>query len=144
MVCISNKKITCSTCKYGRSSCVHVNYLLQNIHSYPSLSVFRDVLQMPPVAPITSTQSRTSKRIPFHPSSQQQVVMKQQYSLRYNITEGIAKLIPEAVNPCPICGCCAFKVVHVRDATIVSSTHLHLAKGRMTIDACTNGVSVMV
>lgn len=104
IVCYDKKSIFCATCRYGASSCKHVNMTLDLLHEQPPPATLRHwVISAPHSAshpvhiPCKSTTS-----IPYQYTQSQQDILRQMMHVRLNIENGVAHLYPQSQTNCPI------------------------------------------
>lgn len=125
VVCVSNGKLVCCTCKYGRSSYAHATEVLKNGYFQDSLQVATTSCE----GKIFQEENICSKKISFVPTLQEQRIMQMSDPERFNISQdNLVHLMPD-IDTCPECGSTFSQVIAVRDATLITSTKLYSVKG---------------
>ena len=111
VVYVNSGHICCSTCKYGRHSCCHVSYVSTMINEpnsedlHPALqklcSLISDLERNS--KPVYKPTCLSSSRIPFDVPASVQPVFHQSDIDRFNLNDGVAKLIPACEPSCTLC-----------------------------------------
>lgn len=131
----------CATCTFGKSNCVHVNYVLSLAKQESDLSALprkflqglQEPLRVPSLdAPGTSTSAcLSSAPVPFNLNEAQQEVIRMPFSQRLNIVDGTSILLPDTCPPCSMCGSKAWseEVCFERESRILTFNQLIPARG---------------
>lgn len=143
VVCLFDGGIRCVTCKYGTSSCKHVNCVVQSVENstelisaltpYAEILAVKSEMATKKTKPATPTCMSRSP-IPFELPSHLKEVLKQDTSERFNLQSGVAHLMPHASSTatCPKCetGTWSSEVIFGYDSILVTSHCSYPAKGR--------------
>ena len=135
VVCYDQKSVFCATCRYGASTCKHVNRTLDLIQEQP-----------PPVTLQHWTMSasngsrhsmhmscKSTASIPYQYSQSQQDILKQMMHVRLNTKNGVAHLYSQSQHNCPICEAENWSDPQlIRESIVVTETVIIPAKGTVT------------
>ena len=99
VVCIvSNRRIACATCRFGKSDCVHVQHLSKlittvNLELPRALQQFCSLLsnEMVPIKQYPHLSCISKCRIPS-------AVLRMSVAERYSICNGVAQLVPQSLS----------------------------------------------
>ena len=106
--------ITCATCRYGKTTCQHVNKLIHILNDsedlpqvlLPYAEVYNQLnkktLTCKKECPILTCLS--TKKTPFHLPPNLSTILSQSVNERFNVTDGIALLYPDDSEICVCCG----------------------------------------
>ena len=143
VVCLVDGDIRCVTCKYGTSSCKHVNYVVQSVENsmelISSLTPYAEFLALKSEVATKKTKPATPtcmsrSPIPFDLPSHLKEVLKQDTSERFNLQSGVAHLMPHAssASTCPKCeiGTWSSEVIFGYDSILVTPHCSYPAKGK--------------
>lgn len=140
MLYIANqKKITCATCRYGKTNCVHVQHLSEFCTKTWSelpgpLQEYAQLLSHVATTCIEQYPDHTClsrENIPFELSTEMSTELRLPVKERFNMVTDIAELVPCNVSAtCGLCqqSCWGDPYIH-GDATIVTNNQLFPAKG---------------
>lgn len=128
------KSVFCATCQHDTSSCRHVAYITNQIHE----EMLPDSLKhWKLVAPQHKTHSayvscKSSVKIPFHFTKNQQEVLKKSLDERFNILNNLAILCPQSRISCPTCGNEGSEnLTFSRESVVITETKVFQAKGML-------------
>ena len=146
VIALSSGKAFCATCRYGRTSCEHVEALAQvaynDIEKDSILYQFLHAFQMQPgekkdTPPIPIMTCLSKAVIPFIPSIEQQHIMKQPSSIRFGIRgeDGRSILVPCIPEVCSECGCqnTLTTLTFVRHAHVITPTEIVPTNGNIAV-----------
>lgn len=139
-----NRKISCATCRFGKTNCVHIQYLsdfcakaeselpevLQEYTQLLSQTVAPSLKQYPDY----SCLSRA--KIPFELSSEMSTILQMPIRERFNIFTNVAELVPCSTSVlCNQCHQTSWGDPYLYcDATVVTINQLLPAKGTYSGD----------
>ena len=144
----NSEKITCATCRYGKTSCVHVKHLASFCRNFETelpdvLLQYNNLLQLQLTAPHLILKKHypdyscfSKKKIPFQLSNEMSKVLQMPVNKRFNIITSddddameYAMLLPNTVS-CGQCNNMSWgEPIFSNKATIVTSNQLIAAKG---------------
>ena len=135
-----NTGIVCTTCKYGKSSCDHVQKVLSIIDSSDEDDIPH--LLLPFVLAKNGTPQKhmknppsciSRKKISFQISLSLAVVMQQPLKQRLNIQDSLCHLKESSIHTeCPKCGCCNWRDVPSHKQSIIIMPRItHQSLGRL-------------
>ena len=106
VVCYEKKSIFCATCQHGTSSCRHVTYTTNLIQEQMVPDSLKHWMTLAPQHKNRSAyvSCKSSGKIPFHFTKNQQEVLKKSLDERFNILNNVAFLCPQSRTSCPTCG----------------------------------------
>lgn len=132
VVCYDQKSISCATCRYGTTSCKHVNRVLDLIQEQPPPIALKNWV-MSEVESVKQSQHifcKSRAPIPFMYLPSQQEILRQPMVVRLNIQNGIAHLCPWSSSRCSICGGENWSdPLLIRESKVVMETCIIPAKG---------------
>ena len=124
----TNRVISCATCRFAKTSCVHVEHLLGFITTTESdlpegLKMFHQVMSAD-CAPTLQQHypdlsCLSSVKIPFVLPTELSVVLTQPIMQRFNISEDMAQLVPETSLPCSKCSQRSWTEPHFMCRTLI-------------------------
>ena len=132
VVSYDQKSISCATCRYGTTSCKHVNRVLDLIQEQPPPIALKNWV-MPEAQSEKQSQHISCKSrapIPFQYLPSQQEILRQPVNVRLNVQNGIAHLCPWSRSSCSICGGEIWSdPLLIRESKIIMETCIIPAKG---------------
>ena len=105
--------ITCATCRYGKTSCLHVHKLTQVLSDFPSEEIplvllpYVHALNSDKVTPkikYSTLSCVSNQKTPFHLTQSMCEIIAQPISERFNFVDGNALLHPNNSSTCSSCG----------------------------------------
>ena len=132
VVCYQKKSVFCATCQYGASSCKHVTYLTNLIQEQMLPDSLKHWVTLGPQRESRSAyvSCKSSGKIPFHFTKNQQEVLKNFFDERFNIQNNVAFLCPQNRISCSTCGNEGSETITLcRESVIVTETNIIQAKG---------------
>ena len=140
VVCL-DRLIHCVTCKYGTSSCQHVEYLLKSAAEClpeelsPHLQPFADFAKASTPYSKPTTKEKTgcasTLQIPFELPQTMKIVLKQDPSTRFCVSGDVAHLPPNALSSsCQLCGAMSWSEAFlVKEVALITTNRSFQAKG---------------
>ena len=139
----ANQAITCVTCRFGKTNCMHVQHLYELINTVESdvpeaLQHFAHLLSqtlVPPMKhyPVLSCVSK--EKVPFDVPSHLSAVLRMPTEERFSVLNNVAQLVPQNTSiACSKCSQVSWsEPYHDRIATIVTTNQLLQAQGNMHV-----------
>ena len=145
IVCL-DKHMHCVTCKYGSSSCAHVDRIVTTISNCQpedinsTLEPFYDFISQPAANyPKPGLKEQTSScvstsPIPFDLPSSMKGILRKDPSIRFSVREDVAQLAPSpiVVASCPLCHAInswSDETFLVNNVMLITNTRSITAKG---------------
>lgn len=140
VVCVgTNQRITCATCRFGKTDCVHVKHLsdICNDSKLDLPETLQEYAQLLSVTPFISLEKYpdysclSKQNIPFDVTLDMSTILKMPVGVRFNMTSSVHELVPRTTSvACPQCQECSWSDPFFHfESTIVTHNQLLPAKG---------------
>ena len=138
----TNQKITCATCRFGRSNCMHVQHLSKAITTLSldlpdalkqfSTQLLHTIKIKPPMKQYPDLSCVSQKVIPFDLPTQLSAVFHMSLQERYSISNSVAQLVPQSLSTaCMKCNEINWSDPYLeQSAVIITNIQLLKAQGK--------------
>lgn len=141
VVCLTEQGIRCTSCRYNKASCEHVQQLVAIVQSClndipPALKPFADVASPQQIPQKVSPKPKcmSAQKLSFNPSYVSVAALQETPHIRFNLHEGISQLVPDRDSSptCPVCYCadCWTEEVYLlSEGHLITSNQVYPVKG---------------